>query len=155
METTELRTASDGEADEGRVGEILHRLADDVKTIARDELELARLEVEKSARTAMVEAAVVLLGGTVALIGLGLLCVSAVDALQPVVDPLWLRLIIMAAVFIALGSAVAAAFARRLRRDAAPDLDAVAGHAKQTVDSVKRTITRDDPAPAGGRNHHA
>lgn len=48
---------------------------------------------------------------------------------------------------------LASAFARRLKRDVAPDLEPVAGHAVGTVRAVKRTI--DDPAPAGRRGDHA
>jgi hypothetical protein len=61
----------------------------------------------------------------------------------------------MAAVFLGLGSALAAVFARRLQRDAAPDLEPVADQAQEAAKSVRRTIRRDGPAPAGGRSDHA
>ena len=109
------------------MGELLHRISDDVKTIARDEVELARHELERTAKVAAADAAVILLGGIVALIGLGLLCVVAVVALEPLIDPLWLRLLIMAVVYMAAGGTVAGAFAKRLKRDATPDLTALSG----------------------------
>lgn len=144
MESTDsdLRLARQG-GGERRVGEILSRVTDDVKTIARDELELTRLEVEKSAKRAAGDAAAILLGGIVALIGLGLLSVAAVDALEPVVGPLWLRLIIMAAVYLAVGAAIAGVFARRLKQDVKPDLSAPAGQLKRTVDVVRQELKDD------------
>jgi hypothetical protein len=145
MAVNERGIAAEREVD-GRVGEILHRLGDDVKTIARDEIELARLELERSARVAAAGVVVVLLGGTVALIGLGLLAVSAVDALEPLIAPLWLRLILMAGVYLAIGAAVVAAFGRRLRREAPPDMEPVADEAKRTVRAVRRALGTDRPA---------
>jgi hypothetical protein len=132
---------ADGEEEVTPVGEIIHRVTDDVKTIAKDEVELARLELERSARTAVTEAGGAMLGGFVALIGLGLLCVSAVDALEPAVPPLWLRLLLMAGVYLVVGALVAGVFARRLKRQAPPDMSRVVDHAKQTVDTVRQHIT--------------
>jgi hypothetical protein len=124
----------------GRIGELLQQITDDLKTIARDEVELVKLELAHTARATAADAAFVLLGGIVALIGLGLLCVVAVAALEPVIPPLWLRMLIMAVVYLAIGGGVAGVFGRRLRRDAAPDLEAPAGHAKRTVDSVREGL---------------
>ncbi|HWM86820.1 MAG TPA: phage holin family protein [Kofleriaceae bacterium] len=135
----------ESERDEGngRVGEILHQLTDDVKTIAHNEIELARLEMEKTAKTVATDAAAILLGGIVALIGLGLLSVSAVDALEPIIEPLWLRLVIMAVVYLVIGGAVAGAFARRLKRDVKPDMSRPRRQAQRTVDAVREAISND------------
>lgn len=134
-ETMEPRAESDG-----RVGELLQQITHDLKTIARDEVELVRLELKQTARAAAADAAFILLGGIVALIGLGLLCVVAVAALEPAIPPLWLRMLIMAVVYLALGGGIAAVFAKRLKRDVTPDLDAPAGHAKRTVESVREGL---------------
>lgn len=125
---------------DGRVSQILHRLADDVKTIARDEVELGRIELEDTARRAAGEAAAVMLGAIVALIGLGLLCVSAVDALEPAISPLWLRLLIMAVVYVGIGGGLVAVFVRRLRREVNPDITRVTAPAAQAIDGVRRGI---------------
>ncbi len=106
---------------EPKVGELVHRITDDVKTIARGEVELARGELERSARTAAADGAGALFGGIVALIGVGMLCVAAAVALAPVIPPLWLRLVIMAAIYLVCGSMAAGLFGRRLR-DAKPHL---------------------------------
>lgn len=120
----------------GRVGELLHRISDDMKTIARDEVELVRTEVERTTRAAATDAAVVLLGGIVALIGLGLLCLVAVVALAPVIPPLWLRLLLMSIVYLVVGGGVAAGFARRLGHER-PDLALPSREARETMDAIR------------------
>jgi hypothetical protein len=132
---------ADGKEEVTPVGEILHRVTDDVKTIAKDEVELARLELERSARSAATDAGAAMLGGFVALIGLGLLCVSAVDALEPVISPLWLRLLLMAGVYLVAGGILAGVFARRLKRQVPPDMSRVTDQARRTVDAVREQIT--------------
>lgn len=124
----------------GRIGVALHHISDDMKTIARDEAELARIELRRTARAAAIDAAVIVLGGIVALIGLGLLCVAAVAALDRLIPPLSIRLLIMAAIYLAIGGAVVAVFMRRFRRDAAIDLSGPAGEVKRTLDEIKHGL---------------
>jgi len=123
--------------EDGRISQVLHQITDDMKTIGRGEIELARLEIQRAARAAAIDAAAVVLGGIVALIGLGLLCVVVVVALAPVIPPLWLRLLIMAVVYLALGGIVAGMFAKRLKRDAVPDLSRPAEQAEHTIHDIK------------------
>jgi len=123
------------------IPDLLATVAADLKTIARDEVELARLELEKTTRVAAAEAAVVIIGGFVAMIGLGFACAAAVDALGAVIPPLWARLLVMAGVYVGLGVALVAVFAKRLKRDAVPDLAVPEDEAKQTVDEVKQGLT--------------
>lgn len=137
MATSESTPAEHGP---GRVGELVHRITDDLRTIAKDEIELAKGEVQASARIAAREGALVVLGGIVALIGLGMLCVAAVAALEPVIAPLWARLSIMAGVYIVAGGIVAVAFARRLGHHAKPDTTVPRYEAKRTLAGVKATL---------------
>jgi hypothetical protein len=132
---TAINTESNG------VGGLLHRITDDVKTIAKDELELAKNELAHVAKTAAAESAVVVLGGIVALIGFGMLCVAAVAGLEGVIHPLWARLLIMAVLYLAAGGVIAGIFAKRLGRDIKPDLSVPAHEAKATVAGVKSALT--------------
>ena len=125
----------------GRVGELVHRITDDVKTIARDEIELVRGEIEHSAKLAASEAAIVLLGAIVALVGLGMLCVVVVVALAPLIPALWLRLLIMAVVYLVIGGAIAATFGKRLKHDVVPKLGPASYEARRTIAGVKETLT--------------
>ena len=125
----------------GRVGELLHRITDDVKTIARDELDLAKAEVSKHAKLAAGEAALIVLGGIVALIGFAMLCTAIVVALAPVIASLAVRLVIMAAVYLVVGGVVAGAFAKRLTTDIKPDLAVAAYEAKRTIAGAKESLS--------------
>jgi hypothetical protein len=122
------------------VGGLLHRITDDVKTIAKDEIELAKNELAHTARTAAAESAIIVLGGIVALIGFGMLCVAAVAALDGVIPPLWARLLLMAVVYLALGGVIAAVFVKRLKTDIKPDLSVPAHEATSTISGVKASL---------------
>jgi uncharacterized membrane protein YqjE len=128
--------------DNGRrpIGELLRNIGEDVKTIASDEVELARTELTKNIRVAIVEVAIMVIGALVALIGFGFLCVVTVVALEPVIHSLALRLLIMAVLYLVGGGMLAGEFAKRLRKDAVPDLGPVVREAKQTVESVKEGL---------------
>jgi hypothetical protein len=132
------------------IGDLLHRITDDLKVIAKDEIELVKGEAEKTAKTAAMEAAAIVLGGIVALIGLGMLCGAAVAALEPVIPSLALRLLLMAAVYIVVGGVVAGVFAKRLKKDIVPDTTVAGYEAKRTVAGVKNVLSNNE-----GRVPHA
>jgi hypothetical protein len=122
------------------VSELVRGIADDVRTIAKDEVELVQGELQRTAREAALEVGLAVLGGIVALIGLGMLCVAAVAGLAPAIPQLWLRLIIMAVVYLAIGGAVAAAEGRRLARTR-PRLGIAKYEAKRAMAGVKELLT--------------
>jgi ABC-type multidrug transport system fused ATPase/permease subunit len=126
-----------------RVGDLVHRITDDLKVLAKDELELVKGEVQHTAKTAAFEGAVVVLGGIVALIGLGMLCAAAVAALAPVIPSLALRLLLMAAVYIVIGGVVAGGFAKRLSKDIKPDTTIAGYEAQRTIQGVKAQLTEE------------
>ncbi len=130
------------------LGELVRHLAEDVKALTRDELILAKLELQRTAKQAAIDTAVALLGAIVALIGLALLCTAVVALLDPIIPPLWLRLVIMAVVYVVIGGAVAGSYAKKLRRDAVPDFSEAANEARHTVHDVKACL-RGPGAPDG------
>jgi ABC-type multidrug transport system fused ATPase/permease subunit len=121
-------------------GQLISRISDDLKTIAKDELELVRGEIGRVAKNVAVEGAVVTFGGLVMLIGFAMLCVAAVVALGAVIDSLALRLVLMAVVYLVVGGVLATAFGLRLRKDLVPDLDVPKHEAKAVIEGVKATI---------------
>ncbi|HSD86801.1 MAG TPA: hypothetical protein VLB44_04775, partial [Kofleriaceae bacterium] len=84
---------------------------------------------------------IIVLGGIVALIGLAMLCTSAVVALAPVIPSLALRLVLMAFIFLIGGGVVAAVFAKKLGHDGKPDLGVVAYEAKRTIAGAKESLS--------------
>jgi len=123
------------------VGALLSRITDDAKTIARDELELVKGELELVAKRAAAESAVIVLGGIVALIGFGMLCVTAVVALAGVIGPLWARLLIMAGVYVIGGGALALVFMKKLAKDIKPDMTIANYEAKRTFAGIKEMLS--------------
>lgn len=123
-----------------KIGDLLHRITDDVKTIASNEVELAKLELARTAKKSLADIAVVLFGAIVALIGLSLLAVVAVVALAPVIPALWLRLLIMSLVYLAIGGGIAVVFGKKLGSDIKPNLDLPAREAQQTVQAIKEGL---------------
>lgn len=128
--------------------DLIHRISEDVRTIARDELELLRGEARRVARSAAGDGAAVLFGGIVALIGLAMLCVAAVAALEPVLPSLALRLVVMGVVYGGIGGSLAASFALRLRRGVVPDVAVPVHEARAVLQGAKATI-----AERGGQVH--
>jgi hypothetical protein len=122
------------------IRELLRNIGEDMKTIASDEVELTRNELTKNIKVAVTEIAIMVIGAFVALIGFGFLCVVTVVAIEPIIPSLALRLLIVAIVYLVGGGILAGEFAKRLRKDAAPDLKPVVRKAKATVESIKEGL---------------
>ncbi|HEX3478331.1 MAG TPA: phage holin family protein [Kofleriaceae bacterium] len=129
--------------------DLIRRISEDVRTIARDEIELLRGEARRVARSAATDGAAVVFGGIVALIGLAILCLAAVPALSPVLPSLALRLVVMGVVYLGIGGSLAASFALRLRRNAVPDVAVPVHEARATLQGAKAALEE------GGRQVHA
>ena len=130
-------TSAPGTEHGPKVAELLGDIGKDMKTIASDELELLRRKLATYIERVVARASVILLGVVVALIGLGMLCVVAVIALAPVISALWLRLLLMALVYIGAGAGVAVIFSRRISK---PDLDKQIAEVGETIDAVQRGL---------------
>src|SRR5688572_18388308 len=130
------------------LGDVVRRIGDDVKTIAGDELLLAKLELKRAMKSALGDAAAILLGGIVALIGFAMLCVTAVVALAPIVPALWVRMIVMAAAYLLTGGVVAGIFVKKLKEDTNPAHSDAVEEAVSTVENIKRGLSPE-------RAHHA
>jgi len=134
------KDSSNGADSGAKIGDLLHRITDDVKTIASNEVELAKLEIGRTAKRAVADTAVVLFGAIIALIGLTMLAIVAVVALEPVIPALWLRLLIMSIVYLAIGGGIAVVFGKKLGHDIKPNLDLPVREAQQTVDAIKEGL---------------
>jgi hypothetical protein len=135
------RATDNGTAPVPEVGELLQEIGRDVKTIASHEIELVKNKLSQHVGQAIAKAAVAWLGATVALIGLAMLCVVAVVALEPLLPPLWLRLLVMALVYLVVGGTVAGVFGSRLAKNLVPDLSEPITELKRTARSVGEGLT--------------
>jgi hypothetical protein len=121
-----------------KVGELLKHIGEDVKTIAVSELELARTKLGNYLEQTVMKAAAMILGAFVALVGFAMLCVVVVVALAPVIPALWLRLLIMAVIYMALGGGATFLFAKKMAKP--PDLANEVDEVGQTIDKVSEGL---------------
>ncbi len=119
---------------EPRVGELITHIGDDVKTIATGEFELARAKLGDYLSQTVMRAAAMVVGAFVAVVGFAMLCVVVVVALAPLIQALWLRLLLMACVYLVIGGGAAYGFARTLSRP--PDLDREVAQVGHTIDKI-------------------
>jgi hypothetical protein len=121
-----------------KVGELLKHIGEDVKTIAISELELARTKLGNYLEQTVMKAAAMILGAFVALLGFGMLCVVVVVALEPVIPALWLRLLLMAVLYMGIGGGAAYLFAKKMAN--APNLENEVDEVGQTIDKVSEGL---------------
>jgi hypothetical protein len=129
----------------GDVGELLHRIGNDLSIIVRDEVELVRNELKRGAKRAIVEISVGVLSAIVSLIGLGMLCMVVVAALAPVIPALWARLLVMAIIYLVVGGVLAGAFAKRLGGHL-PRFTVPVHEAKATLAGIGEALSREQEA---------
>jgi putative superfamily III holin-X len=122
------------------IGELIKHIGDDVKTIASDELEMGRNALVNRLESIVIKAGLGLLGAAVVLVGLGMLCLTVVFALQPVIAALWLRMLIMSIVYLAIGAAAVTYAAKRIGVRDVGDLDNQIKEAGDTIDAVKNGL---------------
>lgn len=125
------------------VGALMRRIGDGPKTIAEDEVKLARLELMEEIKKPLASAGAIVLGGVIALFGVGLLCTTAVVALEPIVPALWLRMVIMSAVYFAVGAVVMRIYMKRFQVEAPVSLSRTTREAEATVQAIKAEVTHD------------
>lgn len=123
-----------------KLGELLQDIGNDVRTLAVDEIELARGKLATFLQQLIVKAAGAIVGGCLALIGLGMLCLAAVAALAPVIPALWLRLVIMAAVYLAIGGGLVVLFMKRMAAVNTNELKKPIAEVGETLEAVKNGL---------------
>ena len=84
------------------------------------------------------KAAAMILGAFVALLGFGMLCVVVVVARAGAIPALWLRLLIMAVLYMSIGGGAAYLFAKKMANP--PDLANEVDEVGQTIDKVSEGL---------------
>ena len=122
------------------LGGLTKRLVEDVNTLARDHVDLAKVELGRSVKRSAVKLIGSLVGAMVALIGFAMLCAALVPALEAVIDPLWARMLIAAGIYLVIGGAVAGILLGRLKRDLPPELPRTKLEARETAHLLKEQV---------------
>ena len=124
--------------------ELVSQLSEQVTTLVRDELALARAEMTEKGKRAGKGAGLIGAGGVLALYGLGALFVT-IGALLALAMPVWLSaLIVMVLIFAAAG--VAALLGKKQVQQAVPPKPT------EAVDSTKRDVQAVKTAVHDGRS---
>jgi hypothetical protein len=124
----------------GVIGTLIGRITEDLKAIGRDELALARAEITTKVKATLLDTLVMILSGVIATIALAFLSVAAVDALAPVIPPLWARLLIGAVIYLVVSGGLLYGYARKLKKDLKPLPPHAVEEARQTVEAVKEEL---------------
>jgi uncharacterized membrane protein YqjE len=99
------------------LGDLFRQLAQDSATLLRQEVALAKAEVQQNVKTAVRDATMVAVGGGVAVVGALVLVLFLVLALGDALNEYWLGALIVGALFLIAGGLMAMGSLRRLRGD--------------------------------------
>jgi uncharacterized membrane protein YqjE len=124
---------------EASTGELVSRLAEQVSTLVRDELALARDEMLEKGKRAGTGAGLLGAAGVLALYGVGVLFVAAVLLLD-LVWPAWVAAIVVTVVTFAIAGVLALAGKKQVTQAVPPVPTSAARSAAADVDAVKHAI---------------
>ncbi len=104
------------------LGDLLKQLAQDSATLVRQEMALAKAEMKENIRTTARQAAMVAVGGLVALVGVLVLIAFLVTAISDALDEPWAGPLIVGGIFLLVGAILAMRAMKALKRESlAPD----------------------------------
>ena len=123
------------EAAQASTGELVVRLTDDVRTLVRDELRLAQLELKTKAKQAGIGTGLFGAAGVVALLGAATVIAFAVLALGLVL-PYWASALIVGVALLLAAGALALVGKQRLGKALPPTPNEAIEGVKKDVDAV-------------------
>jgi uncharacterized membrane protein YqjE len=104
------------------LGDLLKQLAQDSATLVRQEMALAKAEMKENLRATVRQAAMVAVGGLVALVGVLVLIAFLVTAISDALDEPWAGPLIVGGIFLLVGALLAMRAMKALKRESlAPD----------------------------------
>jgi Putative Actinobacterial Holin-X, holin superfamily III len=134
-------TGSDAAAQELSTGELVAQLTEQVATLVRDELKLAKVEMTRKGRQAGLGAGLLGGGGLIALYGAGCLIACAIIGLSHVVQP-WLAALIVGAALMAIAGVVALMGKGRIQQATPPVPAEAADSVKADVETIRERARR-------------
>lgn len=121
--------------DDESLGQLLAELGQDLSTLVRDEIALAKVEISESVTKAGIGAGLFGAAGVIALYGIGALIATLVLLLALVIDAWLAALIVTLVLFAAAGGA--AALGKREITQATPPLEQTPANVQQDLDALK------------------
>ncbi|HEX6235219.1 MAG TPA: phage holin family protein [Jiangellaceae bacterium] len=122
-------------------GELVVRLTDDIRTLVRDEIRLAQLELKKKAKRAGIGSGLFGVASVVALFGVATLIACAVLALGLAL-PYWASALIVGVVLLLAAGLLALVGKRQLDKALPPRPDEAIEGVKKDIDAVAGGVRR-------------
>jgi hypothetical protein len=128
------------DADMSTVGGLIRRIAGNAKALASDQVDLAKAELTRRIKAAVIDAAMFILGGMIVLFAIGFLGGALVTGLEPVIASLPLRFIVTALVFAGVSGGLLVVYGKRLKAHLPPEAPAAVREVEETVEAVKEEL---------------
>jgi uncharacterized membrane protein YqjE len=128
-------THTEARSDQESTAQLVSRLSEQVTTLVRDELTLARIEMTEKGKRAGRGAGLLGGAGVVALYGLGALLVTGGAALA-LVMPVWAAALIVTVVLFAAAGIAAVAGKKEVKRATPPTPEAAMASGRRDVDTL-------------------
>jgi uncharacterized membrane protein YqjE len=122
--------------EDASLGELVVKITDDVRTLVRDEIRLAQLELKEKGKRAGAGAGMLGGAGVVAWFGVGTLVACAVLALA-LVMPYWLSALIVGVALLLVAGALALIGRNQLAKAMPPMPDEAISGVKKDIEAVK------------------
>jgi hypothetical protein len=126
---------------ERSAGELVKQMSEQVSTLVRDELKLARLEMTRKAKQAGIGAGMFGGSGMIAVYGVGCLIACAILGISRVLAP-WLSALIVGVTLLAVAGIAALAGKSRLQRAVPPVPQEAVHSVKADVEEIKERARR-------------
>nr|WP_221380442.1 phage holin family protein [Actinoplanes polyasparticus] len=121
------------------VGQLVSQLSEQVSTLVRDELTLARMEMVEKGKRAGAGAGLLGGAGVIALYGLGALFVT-IGALLALVLPVWAAALIVTVLLFAVAGVAALIGKNQVKQAVPPEPEEAMASGKRDVEAVKAAI---------------
>jgi len=128
---------SPSESGEASTGDLVKQLTDQTKTLVKQEMRLAQVELQEKGKKIGVGAGLFGAGGLVAFFGAATLIAAVVLGLSTALAP-WLAALIVALVLLAVAGIAALMGKKKVEEAAPPAPEQAMGSVKRDVDTVKR-----------------
>jgi hypothetical protein len=127
------------QTDQQPTADLVRQLSEQVSTLVRDELALARIEMVEKGKRAGVGAGVLGAGGVLAMYGVGALLVT-VGALLALVLPVWASALIVTVVVFAVAGVAALVGKNQVKAALPPEPEAAMASGRRDVEAAKAAI---------------
>jgi hypothetical protein len=140
-QTNQVDTGGAAAAEELSAGELVKQLTEQVSTLVRDELKLAKVEMTRKGKQAGLGAGLLGGGGLIALYGVGCLIACAIIGLSHVVAP-WLAALIVGAALLGIAGVAALMGKGRIQQATPPVPTEAVDSVKADVEEIKERARR-------------